>query len=272
MSKSERRLIAETLNFKKELADEFINSEEFTPHIVKKLNEVYNQIRGGRKYKQLVDRPGNHTKRQVASGPKEEDKKDTKELKDITKQIREQITKDLNFDVDLDGEFGYAKEITESLIEKLGNLVRETIVELEWEELVEDLVDEDDIPEDEEDEASDTQKATLNIESSPNANSTTKSDEESVSLETALEAQGNQTVNAQNSTNSPEPQPENDQKTTKISDEQTTGNQNTTKSDLDEKLEQSKKNGWCNEFLGTLKNTWDDSVGDALSKTKEKDD
>lgn len=247
MSESERRMIAEKLNFKKELADEFIKSEQFTPHLVKKLNEVYNQIFGGHKYNELVDHFRNNFKRHVVpeskgeeekqeeKQEKEEEKEDTKGLKNITKQIREQIIKDLDFKVNLDGEFLYAQRITESLIEKLGDLVRDIILELEWEEIVEDLLDEDEAPE--EKETSDTKKTTKTPET------------ESLSIETTTEAQGNQTVSAQNSTT--------------ISGRQPT-------SDLDEKLEQSKKNGWCKEFLGTLKDTWDDSVDEALSKTKEK--
>ncbi|KAM0382770.1 hypothetical protein ACHAO7_005118 [Fusarium culmorum] len=246
MSESERRMIAEKLNFKKELADEFIKSEQFTPHIVKKLNEVYNQIFGGHKYNELVDHFRNNFKRHVVPEPKgeeekqeekqekEEEKDGTKGLKNLTKQIREQITKNLDFKVNLDGEFLYAQRITESLIGKLGDLVRDTILELEWEEIVEDLLDEDEGPE--EKETSDTKKTTKTPET------------ESLSIETTPEFQGNQTVSAQNSTT--------------ISGRQAT-------SDLDKKLEQSKKNGWCKEFLGTLKDTWDDSVDEALSKTKE---
>ncbi|GKU02488.1 hypothetical protein FLAG1_04104 [Fusarium langsethiae] len=273
LRKSERQFIAEKLNFEKELADEFVNSETFTPHVVKKLNEVYNQIYGGHKYNELVDRFSTHIKRQVASDPKkeeEEDKQDIKELKDLTKKIREQITKDLNFDVDLDGEFLYAKRITESLIEKLVDLARDTIVELEWEEIVEDLLEEDETLE--EKETSHAQKATVNIESQPSANSTKTPEVQSVSIGNTSVAQSNQTANAQNSTSSAESRLENDQDTTKISMEQPTNNDNERRSDLDEKLEESKKNGWCNEFLGTLKDTWDDSVDEALSKTEEKDD
>ncbi|KAH6979882.1 hypothetical protein EDB82DRAFT_465825 [Fusarium venenatum] len=245
MSESERRFIAVKLNFKKNLADEFIKSEQFTPHLVKKLNEVYSQIYGGHKYNELIDRFSTNFKRQVSPDSKEkqdEDKLDPEELKELAKKVREKITKELKPDVDLDSEFLYAKRITESFIEKLTDLARDVLVDLKWEEIVEDILDEDNAPEEKKN--SDAQKVTENIESSPSANSTSL----------------------------PELQLESDQEMTKIPEEQPTGNENVEKRDLDEKLEQSKKNGWCDEFLSTLKDTWDESVDEALKKTEEKED
>ncbi|OBS19646.1 hypothetical protein FPOA_11371 [Fusarium poae] len=258
MSESERRFIAEKLNFKKDFADEFIKSEKFTPHLVKKLNEVYNQIYGGHKYNELVEHFSTNFKRQASSDPKgkeDESKLDPEELENLANKIREKITKELELDMDLDSEFLYAKKVTESFIEKLTDLARDVVVNLKWEEIVEEILDEDDASEKKEN--SDAQKVKANIENSPSTNSTKTTEIQS--------------VNAQNSTSLPESQLESDQQVTKISEEQPASNKNVEKRDLDEKLEKSKKNGWCDEFLGTLKDTWDESVDEALTKTEEEE-
>ncbi|KAL6923325.1 hypothetical protein FSST1_000599 [Fusarium sambucinum] len=259
-----RKKAAKRFGLNDKLSAELINTKKFTPELIKKLNKEYalryeqykkdkvivskskRQVSPDSKEKQDEEASSDAEEKrdeEASSGAKDEVKLDPEELKELAKKIREKITKGLKPDADLDSEFLHAKRITESFIEKLNNVSRDVLVNLKWEEIVEDILDEvDGAPEEKKN--SDAQKVTENIESSSSANSTSL-------LELQLES---------------------DQETTKIPEEQPTSNENMEKRDLDEKLEQSKKNGWCDEFLGTLKETWDESVDETLTKTEEKED
>ncbi|KAH7197908.1 uncharacterized protein B0J16DRAFT_279365 [Fusarium flagelliforme] len=244
MQKSERRLIAETLNFKKDLAEEFVNCEEFTPHLVKTLNEVYSQVKGGRKYNKLLEFFSDHENNHLADS-----NHGKRQLVPSTTDIP-QTDRDPDWEVDLSPQFKYAQALTEQFIERFGEMIHDKVEGAKKQKK--------------------QQKAT------PSFNATKALDEliagnsnETVSSQNATDLIAPQAISNLNTTELLEPQDAAGQNVTEIAADQPASNQTSTDGDLQDKLEQSKKNGWCNEFLGELKDTLKETAKAAQEEVAE---
>ncbi|KAJ4131750.1 hypothetical protein NW768_005947 [Fusarium equiseti] len=250
MKKSERRLIAETLNFKKDLAEEFIDCEEFTPHLVKTLNEVYSQVKGGRSYNKLKELFSDHEKRQLVPS---------------TMNIS-QTERDPDWEVNLSPQFNSVQGLAEQFIKRLGEMIHDKVEEAKKQlkqQSVDDSAKKNKAPKGE---SSDAQQATVDTEATPSFNATKALDEliagnsnKTVSSQNATGLTAPQAISNLNTTELLEPRDTASQNVTEIAADQPASNQTSTDS-LQDKLEQSKKNGWCNEFLGGLENTLKEPV------------
>jgi len=270
MKKSERRLIAETLNFKKDLAEEFVNCEEFTPHLVKTLNEVYSQVKGGRKDNKLMKFFSDHENNHLANNDHEK-----RQLVPSTIDTS-QPERDPDWEVDLSPQFKHAQALTEQFIERFGKMIHNKVKEAKKQkkqQSADNSVKGDKAPEDKSPKA---QQATVNTKATPSFNATKALDEliagnsnETVSSQNATDLTAPQAISNLNTTELLEPQDAAGQNVTQIAADQPASNQTSTDSDLQDKLKQSKKNGWCNEFLGELKDTLKESVVAAQEEVTE---
>ncbi|RBR17116.1 uncharacterized protein FIESC28_06618 [Fusarium coffeatum] len=261
-SSSARRIAARQLGMSLELSEEIAYADEFSPELIKKLDNEYRRIKSDPKYSAVLKKFGNN-KSKRDSYHKENNHlanndHEKRQLVPSTMNIT-QTEPDSDWEVDLSPQFKYAQALTEEFIERFADMIHDKVEEAK-------------------------KQRKLDTEATPRFNATKALDEliagnsnETVSSQNATDLTAPQATGNLNTTKLLEPQDAAGQNVAEIAADQPASNQTSKDGELKDKLEQSKKNGWCNEFLGGLEDTLKESVeaaqeevGEAAETAKEK--
>ncbi|KAI1065492.1 hypothetical protein LB507_000833 [Fusarium sp. FIESC RH6] len=253
-SPSARRIAARQLGMSYELADEIAIADEFSPELIRKLDNEYRRIKSDPKYSAVLKKFGNNkTKRDsyhkennhLANNDHEK-----RQLVPSTMNIT-QTEPDSDWEVDLSPQFKYAQALTEEFIERFTDMIHDKVEEAK-------------------------KQKKLDTAATPSFNATKALDEliagnsnETVSSQNATDLTAPQATGNLNTTKLLEPQDAANQNVTEIATDQPASNQTSTDGELKDKLEQSKKNGWCDEFLGGIEDTLKESMEAAQEEVGE---
>ncbi|KAF4967584.1 hypothetical protein FSARC_4881 [Fusarium sarcochroum] len=263
-----REAMAKKLDMNKGLAQEFIKAKKFTPELIKKLNKEWARIQGDAKYSKMVARIKQGGKR----GAVELTKKQIKKLEEQHTQARSSIAKKLDFDQDLTKEFVKAKKFTPGLINKLNaeydRVHRDPKYQL-FVQIMKDFKDQSMVARfkrDNGDEKDEKHKELKNDEKNEKKSKKLKVIGEDLREEAAEDFQKykgivTKFVKTAQSKGSPDndatkgpsekqvkPPKKKSSKTHKVADEK-----------LKKKMEKTKENGWCPEFMHDLNKTLGES-------------
>lgn len=252
-SPSARRIAARQLGMSFELADEIAIADKFSPELIRKLDNEYRRIKSDPKYSAVLKKFGNKTKRDsyhkennhLANNDHEK-----RQLVPSTMNIT-QTEPDSDWEVDLSPQFRYAQALTEEFIERFADMIHDKVEEAKKQKKLDTAV----IP---------SFNATKALDELIAGNSN-----ETVSSQNATDLTAPQATGNLNTTKLLEPQDAASQNVTEIAADQPASNQTSTDGELKDKLEQSKKNGWCDEFLGGIEDTLKESMEAAQEEVGE---
>ncbi|KAF4446002.1 hypothetical protein F53441_10308 [Fusarium austroafricanum] len=255
-----RSQAASALDFPKDLAEQFTRMRIYRGKLLDRINKEYARCQKDPKYADFLkklDKYAKH-KRSTTSTPELTDQQ-LKKLGLMSEDERKEVVKEFDLDETLAREFINAKdtkrrELTDSLVKKLNEAHSHKSGNLE--EIKKNI---------RENNSKDLNLGEALEKESVNAKELTVSLLEKLrhAVEVAIEhLKGRKTLEKLFESTEKKQKHDNKKAEAKKLDKRTSDDK------LQGKLEESKKNGWCNEFIGELETTWDKSEAEAKIENK----